>query len=152
MKLITEFCIQGSPSTVTAQQKGLRIVRGHAQFYEKSAVTMAKDDLKAAMLPYIPDEPVHGDVFIRILWCFCKQTLSKKDAYTFKRSRPDLDNLSKSVLDCMTDLGFWDDDSQVVKEDLTKAWNLKIPGLYIQLWEMDDPDDYERFVHGWRLT
>lgn len=152
MKLISEFCLRGSPSTVTAQQKGLRIVRGHAQFYEKKAVTMAKDDLKAEMLPYVPDEPMKGDIYVRVLWAFCKATLTKKEAYTFKRSRPDLDNMAKGLFDCMTDLGFWDDDSQIVKTDLTKAWNLSIPGLYIQIYELDDPDDYERIVHGWRCS
>ena len=50
----------------------------------------------------------------------------------------------------MTNVGFWDDDSSIVKLDLTKAWNADCPGLYIQIYELDDPDDYERIVHGWR--
>ena len=148
-KLLTEFCIKGSPSTVTAQQKGLRIVNGHAQFYEKKNVTEAKTELKYSMKRYVPACPFEGDLYVRILWCYCKQTLKKNEAFTFKRSRPDLDNLSKSVLDCMTDLGMWIDDSQVVKLDLTKAWNIKYPGLYIQIWQLDE-GDYYSFVEDWR--
>ena len=149
MNKICEFCIKGSPSTVTAQQKGVRIVGGHAQFFEKKAVTASKIELKEQMLEYVPDVPIQGAVFVRILWAFSKQTLTRKEAFTFKQSRPDLDNLSKSVLDCMTDLGFWNDDSQVVREDLTKAWNKQLPGLYIQVWELE-PEDYETMVMGWR--
>lgn len=149
MKMISEFVIKGSPSTVTAQQKGLRIVRGHAHYYEKREVSEAKKALKEDMLQYVPDEPVHGDVFVRIMWLFTKQSLRKSEHFTFKRSRPDLDNLSKSVLDCMTDLGFWDDDSQVVKEDLTKAWNIDYPGLFIQVYELEE-GDYDILVNGWR--
>jgi Holliday junction resolvase RusA-like endonuclease len=36
--------------------------------------------------------------------------------------KPDADNLAKAVLDALTSMGVWKDDSQVVILDTTKAW------------------------------
>jgi Holliday junction resolvase RusA-like endonuclease len=37
-------------------------------------------------------------------------------------STPDVDNLAKAVMDCMTRLGFWRDDSQVTTVSAHKLW------------------------------
>lgn len=36
--------------------------------------------------------------------------------------KPDVDNISKIVLDCFTRFGVWPDDAQVVEETLSKLW------------------------------
>ena len=152
MKELDAFCIKGSPNTRTAQQKGLRVFKGHAQFYEKKEVAEAKADLADALLSHVPDEPYKGDICLRVLWCFCKTSLSRKEQRTFKRSRPDLDNMVKGLLDVMVDVGFFEDDSYIVKLDLTKSWNVETPGLFIQILELDDTEnDYVEQIEQWRL-
>ena len=109
------------PPTRTAQQKGLRVVRGHAQFYEKREVSEAKALIKDLLLEYVPDEPYKGALMISVVWAF-STTVRKKIAGEYRTTRPDIDNLFKGLADCMTDLGFWDDDSQIVELCLRKMW------------------------------
>lgn len=149
MKLLKEFCIKGSPNTRTAQQKGLCIRGGHAQFYEKKEVAQAKAELADALLNEVPDQPYDCKIFLRVLWLFSKKSLTKKEAYSFKTTTPDLDNLIKGCADVMTDMGFWNDDAQIVGMELWKAWNKDIPGLYFQIHEVEE-SDYTRHVEGWR--
>ena len=44
---------------------------------------------------------------------------------TRKVSKPDLDNLLKAATDCLTALGAWKDDSQIVHAMVSKEWTLK---------------------------
>lgn len=148
MRLLNRFVVKGSPSTRTAQQKGLRVVSGHAQFFEKKEVSLAKAELADKLLCHVPDEPYKGDIFIRVMWLFCKASLSRKEQRTFKQTRPDLDNLCKGFLDVMTDVGFWDDDAQIVKMELQKAWSAQFPGLFVEIWQLEE-GDYETEVEGW---
>lgn len=148
MKLLNRFVVKGSPSTKTAQQKGLRVVGGHAQFFEKKEVSQAKADLADQLMCHIPDEPYKGNIYLRIMWLFCKTSLLKREQRTFKQSRPDLDNLCKGCLDVMTDVGFWDDDAQIVKMELQKAWSAQFPGLFVEIWQLEE-GDYETEVEGW---
>ena len=127
MKTLQTIMIFGNPSRVTAQQKGLRVVRGHAQFYEKRKVTDEKDKLAAHLIKDRPSEPYHGPLSVRISWLF--ETDKKKDIGAPKTTRPDLDNLSKSLLDLMTKLGFWDDDAQIAKLELRKGWSSRGHGV-----------------------
>jgi Holliday junction resolvase RusA-like endonuclease len=55
-----------------------------------------------------------------------------RKATSWRTQRPDLDNLSKSILDALTDAGAWADDAQVV--DLTlKKTNSPTPRLSIYI-------------------
>lgn len=109
------------PPTKTAQQKGLRVVRGHAQFYEKKEVSEAKALLKDQLLQYVPDEPYHGALMVGVTWAFGTKE-KRKIREEYRTTRPDLDNLFKGLADCLTDLGFWDDDSLITEVCLRKIW------------------------------
>ena len=50
----------------------------------------------------------------------------------YKTSRPDTDNLQKLLKDCMTLVGFWDDDALVASELVEKFW-AEFPGIYIRI-------------------
>ena len=109
------------PPTRTAQQKGLRVVHGHAQFYEKREVAEAKSLLKDLLLRFVPDETIKGAIRLSVTFAFGTKE-KKKQRFEYRTTRPDLDNLFKGLADCMTDLGFWDDDSQIVDLSLRKLW------------------------------
>ena len=49
----------------------------------------------------------------------------------------------------MSDMGFWKDDSQLVKIELTKAWSKEYPGLFFQIWKLTD-EDYAKMIDEWR--
>lgn len=109
------------PPTRTAQQKGIRIVRGHAQFYEKKEVSEAKAILKDQLLPYVPGEPYKGPLMVGVVFAF-STTVRRKIRDEFRTTRPDIDNLFKGLADCLTELGFWEDDSLICELNLRKIW------------------------------
>ena len=149
MKLLNEFMIKGSPSTVTAQQKGLKIIRGTPIFYEKPEVTKAKNLIKSELIFKAPEEPYEGPLCVRIMWLFDKKTLTKKENKTFKVSYPDLDNMAKGFLDICTELHIWKDDNCISKLELEKAWCREFQGTFVQIWQMEE-HDFDTYVLGWR--
>lgn len=150
MKLLTEFVIKGSPSTATAQQKQYTQIKGHTVVYEKKNVKDAKQVLYWQFYPHAPEEPFSGKLCVRLMWLFDKKSLTKKEDQTFNSSRPDLDNLCKGTLDVMSRAGLIAEDAEIAKLDLTKAWYREFTGLFVQIWQMDDAQDFETYVRGWR--
>jgi Holliday junction resolvase RusA-like endonuclease len=68
--------------------------------------------------PQRPETPIEGPVRISIRAYFVKpKSCPKRVHHTFK---PDLDNLDKFVLDCLTKAQYWLDDKQV-----TGKWTAK---------------------------
>ena len=49
--------------------------------------------------------------------------------------RPDVDNLAKAVLDCLSELGWWVDDTRVAELEATKEYASKegVPGLELRV-------------------
>lgn len=119
--LIKAIYLPIDPPTRTAQQKGLRVVHGHAHFFEKKEVSQAKALLKDQLLKFVPDHPIEGAVRLDVTFAFGTKD-KKKQRAEYRTTRPDLDNLFKGLADCMTDLGFWNDDSQIVNMSLRKLW------------------------------
>ncbi|WP_252968912.1 RusA family crossover junction endodeoxyribonuclease [Erysipelothrix rhusiopathiae] len=44
--------------------------------------------------------------------------------------------MQKLLLDCMTDLGFWNDDAQITSMLVEKMYD-KVPGIYIKIEELE---------------
>ena len=65
-------------------------------------------------------------VTVNVCFCYKHSIDSKRTAkrmglpFIPKRTRPDLDNLAKSVLDCIVNAGWLKDDSQIVELQLSK--------------------------------
>jgi Holliday junction resolvase RusA-like endonuclease len=57
--------------------------------------------------------------------------------------KPDADNLAKAVLDALTAMGVWKDDSQVVILDVTKAWAdvVSRAGCILTILTIDENED-----------
>ena len=70
-----------------------------------------------------------------IKWCF--DSKGKYPDGTFKDTKPDLDNSVKLLQDCMTSLGFWEDDRFIVSLIVEKFWS-DIPVIFIQIEVVDD--------------
>lgn len=108
--MIIDIFVDGNPPTRTAQQKGVSARNGYVHFYEKTEVRAAKDELAWKLAPYAPKIPLTGPVYLFIEWGF---ELKKQTRKEWKTTRPDLDNLEKGLIDVMTRLMFWADDSQI---------------------------------------
>ncbi|MBQ1429104.1 MAG: RusA family crossover junction endodeoxyribonuclease [Kiritimatiellae bacterium] len=123
------------PPTATAQQKGVFVHNGRAHFFTKQKVRDAEDFLAAMLAPHAPAEPLRGGIYLQARWCFPYRKSERKSVTKTGReiphtSRPDLDNLEKSLLDVLTRLRFWEDDSQVFTKSTAKFWG---PSPYLAI-------------------
>lgn len=119
------FTLDINPAKLsTAQEKGVRIVRTRGgrhipMFYKKSGMIETERLLKAHLSKKKSDtirKDGNTAVELRIIYQFPYTSSHPKwmqDQLSFMTERPDVDNLSKSLIDCMTELGFWEDDSMV---------------------------------------
>jgi Holliday junction resolvase RusA-like endonuclease len=109
------------PPTITAQQKGVRVVHGRPFFYEKHEVTQARRTIEWAMKKYVPDEPIETPVRLTV-----KLGIPTKDKRKIRKgwkdTRPDLDNMLKLMLDCLTEMSFLKDDALIVQLVAEKKW------------------------------
>lgn len=126
------------PPTITAQQKGVRVVHGRPFFYEKHEVTQARRTIEWAMKKYVPDEPIQGPVILSVALGIPtkdKKRLKKE----WKDTRPDLDNMLKLLLDCLTEMKFFRDDAQVVQLHSQKKWSAE-GYMHIKITEIEDAE------------
>ncbi len=137
----TEFFMVMDPPTATAQEKQVRIVRGRPMFYEKAAAKEARRLLISELSKYKPEQPLQGPIRLCVTWFFPKRKTDKFKGIKFKDTKPDTDNLQKGLKDCMTKVGFWNDDAQVALEHVSKWWTSDKPGISILVEELGEKDD-----------
>ena len=133
----------------TAQQKGACIIGKRIRFFTKRPVAESNKRIKAAVLDamrragvdllptvsaslrgkritnYTVTNTVRRSKALRldVTYYFPWQESAPKRIKSpdaFMVERPDLDNLTKSFQDCMTELRLWDDDSQIAVLHLEK--------------------------------
>ena len=127
---MTELLLQVDPAALsTAQQKGVDFYR--RRVYTKSTVRKSHQLLLAEMLQearLLGITPYFGPITawrVCVEYIYKPRTLRRKDFGAPKTTRPDLDNLTKSVLDALTESGLaFSDDSQVAALEMSKryAW------------------------------
>ena len=134
-----QFFLKHNPATATAQCKGAFVAGGRIRFFEKSKVRSARETLIALLRKHVPPEPLSGPVAVGITWAFPYRKSEKKGVVNAgvaipHTSRPDLDNLEKLLLDTMTRMQFWGDDSQVYRKVTAKYWSAT-PGIAVAVCE-----------------
>lgn len=146
--------IPGEPERITDQQKGecikWRASRGrmvpYIHHFTKPTVLAYHRRLGYHLLRYRPEKPIEGPVAIYITWCF--PTNKKKDWNMPKKTKPDVDNMAKGILDILTELRFFLDDNQVCELGLKKYWSSKkdagtFINIYYDLADRDPLPEYE---------
>lgn len=126
------FFMAMNPPTTTHQMKQVNFK--NKTFYEPAELKAARAKLTAHLGKHAPDEKLKGAIRLVVKWCF-PVTGSRMDG-EYKTTKPDVDNLQKLLKDCMTAVGFWEDDAQVASEIVEKFWS-KIPGIYIYAEEIE---------------
>lgn len=134
--MTTEFFMPMVPPTVTHQEKQVAVRNGKPVFYEPAELKTARAKLMAHLAKHKPDKKYKWGLRLTVLWCFPKGTHADKE---YRTTRPDTDNLEKLLKDCMTAVGFWEDDCQVAIEHVEKIW-ASMPGIYIRVDELGDAD------------
>ena len=128
-----EFFIEMTPPTVTAQTRRVTFRDGKPHFYKTKALKEAKALFVGELMLYRPETPIEGAVRLHVTWMFPTKTHKTGE---WRTTRPDTDNLQKLLKDCMTEAGFWKDDSQVCVECIGKMWTRITPGINIKVEEI----------------
>lgn len=128
-----QFFLAMDPPTVTHQEKQVRVVSGKPVFYEPAALKDARAKLTAHLGQHRPEAPMVGPVRCVVKWLF--PATAEHRTGEWRESRPDVDNLTKLLHDCMTATGYWMDDAQVVSSVVEKFW-ADTPGIYVRIEEM----------------
>lgn len=129
------FFMSMIPPTVTAQEHRVMICKGKPLFYDSPEVADAKELLTAHLAKHKPESKIYGPVRLTVVWQFMTSS-HKEDEW--RTSKPDTDNLQKMLKDCMTYIGYWKDDAQVVWESVQKRWTRSNPGIFISIEELGD--------------
>ena len=105
----TEFFLAMNPPTVTHQEHKVAVVNGKPVFYDPPELKAARQKLMAHLGKEVPEEPYTKGLRLVTKWLFPDD--GKHGNGTYRITKPDTDNLQKLLKDCMTRVGFWEDDA-----------------------------------------
>ena len=119
----------------TAQQKGVSYQGGHIHHYEKKEVRELRGLYHHKIFKYLYTNKIaapkyEGPVSLLVIFNFAIK--DKKKWGQPKTSVPDVDNLVKLLIDSMSDLLFWSNDSQISRLEVRKFYAEK-PSIYIEV-------------------
>lgn len=130
-----EFFMPMIPPTITAQQQKTRVVAGKPYRYDPPELKAAKAKLTAHLGVHAPAEALVGPVRLMHVWYWPCAGTTHADGQ-WRDTKPDTDNIAKSLKDCMEDVGFFArSDAQVADETIRKFWAQK-PGIYVCVEEL----------------
>lgn len=136
MARVKEFFIHMDLPTVTFQDKKLTVNKKTKKpiIYDSYELKKLKADFRYSLIEHLPDEEFKGPVMVVTKWCYGIKGKHKDGEW--KITKPDVDNLNKALLDAMTAVGFWKDDSRVTRLISEKFW-AKVPGVYVYVSKLE---------------
>ena len=128
----------------SAQQKGETVkykrINGklipYIEHYRTAKVQAMRNMFAYKLKRYRPSEPSDKPIRLTVIMYFDIKS-PKKLWGRYKTTKVDIDNYYKELADVMTDLGFWNDDSQVVDLRLIKYYAEKAT-IFIRIEEIED--------------
>lgn len=136
---MTSFFLKCVPPKTTSQQKGVMIIGGKPRFFKKKKIESSERLLSLMLAQHRPAEPIGGALIVSVDWVYpwllCHTKADKAKGRIPCDTRPDVDNLCKTLMDCMTKVGFWSDDAQVASLLFRKWWGEESGiGITIDQW------------------
>ena len=123
--------IPGEPYRKT-HQSGTHI--GQGRTYKDAGLREVESRLMEALKPNAPSAPWNGPIQLAVNFGYeTRNVLKDREP---KITKPDTDNLMKTLKDCMTACGFWWDDAQVAEEFSSKFWTIQ-PHITIVVSKME---------------
>lgn len=113
----------------STHQSALRIhrLKNGKQFVGRSSKGLKTDKMLQCLLyPFKPARPYQDAVEIRIKWVYpYRKSEPKKNRHAPIPciTRPDADNILKGLIDAMTKVGFWKDDSLIFRISFEKYFS-----------------------------
>lgn len=111
-----------------------------ARVYDAGTAEGWKSAVALAAKPHLPSEPLTGALCLSVNFHmprpkahFRKNGDVKEGAPGYPIGKPDADNLVKAVLDCLTQLGVWRDDTQIVYMHVRKVYGAPTTGAWVDV-------------------
>ena len=117
--------------TTTHQMKQVNFK--NKTIYEPPELKAARAMLMAHVGQFRIGDPLTGPLRLTTKWLF--PITGKHTSGEYKATKPDTDNLNKLLKDCMQELKFFRDDSQVASEIIEKFYSDRT-GIYIRIEEL----------------
>lgn len=137
MKIKLEFEIK------PMAKQSFRTTRNGNKYLDPSVIKYRKTIRNMAILQMRNQkaEKIEGAVNMNIVYAFRRpQSLSKKERNEIdggktvpKTTKPDIDNLTKAILDALNGI-VWKDDAQVAQINIQKIWSAK-DQIEVEIWE-----------------
>jgi len=140
------FDVRGEPKGQPRPRAFFNKKTGRASVYDQGTAEGWKSLVAFAAKPFLPKEPLSGPVRLMVSFIFPRpaRLMRKKDPDGLipHTSKPDSDNCMKAVMDALTQIGMWRDDSQVCNQTVTKSYAGKNgqAGALIQIYRIDEGD------------
>lgn len=118
-----------------------------ARVYDASTAEGWKAQIAEAAKPFLTAAPLSGPLRVdcefympRPKYHFRKDGTLKPKAPRWRSIKPDRDNLDKAVLDCLTQLGMWQDDGQVCDGRVPKLYEttMEPAGVEITISQLEE--------------
>ena len=130
------------PPKTTSQMKRQVWTPKGPRFYKSGVQKAVEHDYLSLLSPYRPDAPIEGAVMLAVAftWPHLAATPKRRRHLLVpKITRPDADNIVKSLQDCLVKLRFVHDDGQIAKLVLEKFHGPDAQvGIRIQLAAMSE--------------
>lgn len=145
MSFTASFFVNGDPKAQPRPRAfAMTLANGKTQtrVYDPHTAEGWKSLVAHAARPHAPKEPLTGPMRVDMIFEFRRPKSHylkvglRDDAPVYHTSKPDRDNCEKAVLDCLTQLGFWKDDSQVCDGEIKKIYG-DLPGLNILITQIN---------------
>lgn len=123
---------------------------GRPRMYDPGNASGWKTLIALRFQPYRPDEPWAGPLSLSCTFVFPRprdhslRGHVREGAPRWHTNRPDIDNCLKAVMDCLTGIGLWKDDTQVVEVVAKKeyvGWSSEDSGAYITVKRLTNTPD-----------
>lgn len=144
------FFVEGEPKAQPRPKAFARKFGGKfmARVYDPGTAEHWKSQIAVAAKAHRPETPLDGPIECNLTFVFPRpkkhyrtgSTVLRSDAPVWHVGKPDRDNLDKAVMDCLTALGFWTDDSRVCAGQIRKVYVSTLwprPGAQITIREID---------------
>ncbi len=129
-----EFFIPGIPKP-KGRARSARLKTGKTIHYTPEQTETWENILYSRSLAYKPDKPLDCPLSVYLHFWLPRPKNPKNKLHPV--TRPDLDNLAKSVIDALNGV-FWVDDSRIVLKGLRKAYATEGgPGVAVIIEEME---------------
>ena len=117
-------------------KQSFRTTRTGQKYLDASVIKYRKAirNMAIAQMRNQKAEKIEGAVNMNIIFAFRRpKSLSKKERTVPKTTKPDIDNLTKAILDALNGIA-WKDDAQVTQINVHKIWSAK-DQIEIEIWE-----------------